>query len=219
MGKFIDLTGCKFGRLTVLSKGKARKRSDKGFTHYWICECDCGNTVEVRGDDLKSGRTQGCGCYQRQRAKEYHTKHGMCGERIYWIWVDMKRRCKSQSRKCFDRYGGRGIAVCEEWKAFEPFYEWAIANGYREDLTIDRIDNDSDYCPENCRWATQKEQCNNTSSNHRITYNGETHTLVEWAEILGLPKSVMYDRTRRGWSMERIVNTPMRRNVDGHYVV
>lgn len=203
----------------MLSKGESQKRSDKGYVQYWICECDCGSVFEVRSDSLRSGRTLSCGCYQRERSKEYHTKHGLYHTRLHEIWVGMKQRCYNPKKKYFKRYGGRGITVCEEWQTFEPFYEWAIANGYRENLTIERVNNDGNYCPSNCRWATRKEQSNNKSSNHKITYNGETHTMTEWAGLLGLPKSVMHDRIRRGWTMERIASTPVRRNVDGHYVV
>lgn len=219
MGKLVDLTGQRFGRLLVLGRGESRKRPDTGTIQYWICKCDCGAIVEPRGNDLKSGKTQSCGCYQRDRAKAYHTTHGLFYTRLHTIWTGMKQRCYNPQEKCFERYGGRGITVCEEWQSFEPFFEWAVTHGYTDDLTIDRIDNDGDYCPENCRWATRKEQTNNYSRNHRVTYDGETHTVAEWGEILRLPKSVMYDRIRRGWSMERIATTPMRRNVDGHYVV
>lgn len=168
---------------------------------------------------MKTGRTQSCGCYQRERSKEYHTKHGLYYTRLHTIWTDMKQRCYNPRENHFERYGGRGITVCEEWQSFEPFYEWAMANGYRDDLSIDRKDNNGNYCPENCRWATQKEQANNRASNRCITYNGEIHTVAEWASIFGLPRSVMCDRIRRGWSMERIATNPMRRHVDGHYVV
>lgn len=219
MGRFVDLRGQRFGRLVIECRGKTLSRNNGGTILYWLCKCDCGNETEVVGNDLKSGRTFSCGCYQRERSKEYHTTHGMCHTRIHDIWLGMKDRCGNVNSAAYHHYGGRGITVCKEWQKFEPFYEWAMANGYRDDLTIDRIDVNGNYEPSNCRWATWEEQANNTRKNHRLTFNGETHTISEWALILNISYSALASRVQRGWSMDRIFNTPKRRHINGHYIV
>ena len=136
-------------------------------------------------------------------------KHGMNGTRLHNIWKSMKHRCHSPKYKEFKNYGGRGIAVCEEWqKDFLTFYHWAIANGYNETLTIDRIDVNGNYEPNNCRWATQKEQQNNRSNNRLIAYNGETHTISEWAEIKNINVTVLWQRLYRcNWGIEKALET------------
>ena len=121
----------------------------------------------------------------------------------------MLGRCYNPNHMHFKRYGMRGITVCEEWKNnFQAFYDWAMSNGYRDDLTIDRIDNNGNYCPENCRWATMKEQCNNTRSNTLITYNGKTQTMAQWAKEIGMPYHKLVVRIARGWDVERAFTTP-----------
>lgn len=156
-----DLTGMRFGYLTVLSKDESLKYKHQTHT-TWLCLCDCGNTTIVRGYCLRNGHTQSCGCLGREKRLKSATKHGQSETRLYAIWHAMKQRCFNPNHKNYVDYGGRGIKVCEEWKNdFQAFYDWAMANGYEESLSIDRINNDGNYEPQNCRWVTMKEQCNN----------------------------------------------------------
>lgn len=139
------------------------------------------------------------------------TIHGMSHSRLYRIWNSMTQRCVNPNTISYPRYGGRGIEVCEEWrKSFVNFRDWAMTHGYADDLTIDRKDNDGKYCQENCRWATAKEQQNHTSYNTLCTHEGVTLNITQWADILGVPRMVLYNRKRRGWDDSRIVTTPCR---------
>lgn len=172
-----DLTGRKFGRLTVLS-------SDEKLG-YWICSCDCGTIKSIRKDHLRLGKTISCGCYGREKLRESKIKHGKTDTRLYGVWYNMKTRCTCKSKRDYPRYGGRGITVCDEWvHDFQAFYDWAMGNGYDENAprfqcTLDRIDNDKGYSPGNCRWITMKEQCANRRYGNRYvrSYN-EDGTLV-----------------------------------------
>lgn len=191
-----DLTGQKFGRLTVIGIDDAKQTKQT----YWICQCDCGKIKSVRSDGLLRGGTKSCGCYKSEqdaiRVAKNH-KHKQSGTRLYHIWQGMKGRCNNPHDPNYHRWGGRGISVCEEWASdFTAFYQWALNNGYQEDLTIDRIDNDGNYEPSNCQWSTSKMQARNRRSNTKITIGNSTRTLTEWCEIFDLDKKTV--RTRYG---------------------
>ena len=191
-----DLTGKKFGKLEVIGVHDTGSRKT-----YYVCQCDCGNIKVVRADALISGATKSCGCIKKEHDKINLTanhKHKMSGTRIYETWQDMKRRCYNKQNARYDRYGGRGITVCDEWlNNFQSFYDWAISNGYSDDLTIDRIDNDGNYEPSNCRWSTAKEQCNNRGSNINITIGNATKSLMCWCEIFNVDYKKVYARYKR----------------------
>ena len=158
MAKLIDLTGQRFGRLTVVE----RTGTSKNGNALWACRCDCGNVAVVRGASLKNGITRSCGCLIAESTKDRNTTHGLRKTRLYHVWANMKDRCLNPNTPSYSYYGGRGITICDEWRDdFQAFYDWAMANGHRDDLSIDRIDNDKGYNPDNCRWATHSEQMHN----------------------------------------------------------
>lgn len=198
------IIGKRFGMLTVLSIHKQNTRL------MCSCVCDCGTCRDVRKDHLLAGKTVSCGCYGKNLKNG--TTHGMSGTRLHRIWKGMINRCRCGDNPGFINYAGRGISVCDEWKKFEPFYEWAMANGYREDLTIDRIDVNGNYEPSNCRWATVQEQALNRRSNVFITFNGATKHISEWDKEIGASKSGrIRARLNAGWSVEKALTTPVAR--------
>lgn len=201
---FKDLTGRKFGRLTVIERSSSNKKREA----TWLCVCDCGNSKIVSGNQLRSGHTKSCGCLHSEVMINQNTTHGKSYTRIYRIWRSMIKRCYYPSYEHYGIYGGRGIKVCDDWKnSFEVFDKWAMANGYAENLTIDRIDANKDYCPSNCRWVTMKEQGNNRSTNVNLTLNGETHNIKQWSEMFGISYGTVWSRLKRGWSLEKALQT------------
>ena len=203
-----DMIGKKFGLLTVLKE--VEERNTRGLVCYF-CKCDCGNKIVVCGRDMTRGHTLSCGCLHKEYARKRFLKHGGHGERLYSIWKGMHSRCSAKDTPYYKHYGGKGVKVCDAWNEYLPFKEWALSHGYAETLTLDRIDVNGDYCPQNCRWLTMKEQGNNRTSNHRITYKGETKTISQWADHFGLSYGAMSARVYNGWSMERIEYTPPRK--------
>lgn len=182
------------------------------------CICDCGNEVLVDARHLRDGSTKSCGCFKSEKQRETGRKsgkstftHRMTGTRIYRIWGNLVSRCCDCNNPAFNNYGGRGITVCDEWKnSFEEFYRWALESGYTDDMTIDRIDNDSGYCPENCRWSTKIEQANNTRNNIFYMYKGELLTLAEISRICGVPYKTLHRRIRSlGWDLQRATTEPI----------
>lgn len=266
MRKFIDLTGQRFGKLTVLK----RVENDKHHRVRWLCQCECGKeTIAVaehlkNGDKkscgcltgeyslvgkkfgeltvinyaghgkwnvicscgtqkqvgthpLKSGQTISCGCVQRKHLLESNITHGKSNTRLFRVWCGMKRRCYDKNNPEYKRYGKRGIIVCEEWQGFEPFYEWAMANGYnpnakRGECTIDRIDFNGNYEPSNCRWVNNTTQQNNKRNNHCLEFNGKTQTLAQWSREIGISIYTLSKRiNEHGWTIERALTTPAKR--------
>ena len=176
--KLVDLTGKQIGRLTITGRAP-----NNGRKTAWYYRCSCGTTGTVNAGDLAAGRIVSCGCYN----KEVSRKHGMSRTRLYSTYHGMLQRCHNPQNKAFRHYGGRGIEVCEEWReSFEAFRDWALANGYRDDLTLDRKDNNKGYSSENCRWATYMEQLNNTRKNIYVSACGKTLTYAQWGRFLGV---------------------------------
>lgn len=211
MSRLVDRTGYRYGKLLVLEKGPSRKGRANA---YWWCLCDCGNKVLVCGGNLQSGNTTSCGCYQKECAREAQRsvflKHDLSRSRLYGIMHGMKTRCYNTNDPGYIKYGGRGIYICDEWREdFMAFYNWAQQNGYKKELSLDRIDNDGPYSPDNCRWATPKEQQNNTRCNKLVTFNGITMNVTQWSEKLNMDPEVLRQRIKRGWTYEEITTTPV----------
>lgn len=203
-----DLTGCKFDRLTVESyAGK-----DKTNHSVWKCRCECGSYILVVGYSLIKGSTRSCGCLAHEYSLSGNSRrtHGDHETRLYRIWKNMKTRCNNPNNPSYKNwYGQHGIKVCDEWsKDYLTFKTWSINNGYSENLTLDRINSNEGYCPENCRWVTSFEQANNRSGVEKFEYNGESHTLGEWSKITGIKRSKLYARIKTlGWSIEKALTT------------
>lgn len=192
-----DITGLKSGKLTALRPtGKTRNKK-----MVWLCSCECGNEIEVLGTSISRGTTKSCGCITK--------KHGMFGTRIYNVWHTMKERCYVKTQISYPNYGGRGIKVCDEWQEFIPFMEWAYKSGYDEnakrgECTLDRIDPNGDYCPENCRWVNASVQSNNKTTNVVIEYNGKIDTLSNHARSVGISPVLAEQRFLKGMRLSDV---------------
>ena len=195
-----NLLGCVYGRWTVLSY-----YGSSGQGAMWLCECSCGTKKPVHASSLLHGKSNSCGCLMVELTSKFHKKHGhnskINGQSpTYRSWRNMLRRCNDPKHGSYSNYGGRGIKVCEEWRNFEQFL--ADMGERPEDKTLDRIDGDKGYSKENCRWMNMTEQANNRANNHRLTYQGETHTISEWAVKLGIKDGTIRARLFRGFSTE-----------------
>ena len=202
-----DLSGKRFGKLVAVSSFYDKEKK----ITLWECRCDCGNVCLVRANRLVHNRTMSCGCLRSESNRQKKTTHGMSKTRLYNAWHSMKARCYNPTNHNYIHYGNRGIVVCDEWKnSFEEFYKWAVSNGYQDGLTLDRIDNDKYYGPDNCRWTTMKVQNNNRRVSINITYNGKTQNLSEWCEELNLPYIRIYQRiVKYGYTFHEAINEPL----------
>lgn len=201
-GKRKNLVGQRFGRLIVLKRlGFIKKRT------YYECQCDCGKLVKVLSSNLLKGTSTSCGCYANELAIIRNRTHGMSSSRLYGIWEGIKQRCYNPNVSAFKYYGKKGIKVCEDWlKSFENFKDWAEKNNYNDTLTIDRININNDYSPENCRWVTKEVQANNTSTNVFLTINGITDTISNWSKKTGIKASTIGWRHRNGWTDKECIS-------------
>ena len=214
MPKLIDLAGQRFGRLTVVSRaentleGRAR----------WLCKCICGNQTVATGKGLRNGCTKSCGCLIKDvnlsRATHGDSKRQKM-KRLYRIWCAVKSRVSNKNQPQYKDYGGRGITICEDWASdYITFRDWSLKNGYNDTLTIDRIDNEKGYYPDNCRWVSMRTQQRNKSRNRDITFNNETKTLSEWAEALGMNYFTLHKRMQHGWSIEKAFTKPLKKRTN-----
>jgi hypothetical protein len=209
MSAFIDLTGHVFNRLTVLHRDKSRKPSAP---IKWNCLCSCGNVKSIDGISLRRGVTVSCGCFNSEQASKLMYKHGCSrgsGAKLatYKIWTSMLQRCNNPKSHKFHRYGARGIAVCNEWHDFVCFL--ADMGERPQGLALDRKNNNGNYCKENCRWATQKEQAHNRANNRLITFSGQTKCISEWAMHVGLSVAALTNRLNVGWDIEKALSMPV----------
>lgn len=202
-----NISGHRFERLVAIgyvgtgSGGKA----------LWLCQCDCGTNFVTEGKSLRTNNTRSCGCLQRDITGDSRRSHGMSETRIYSIWCNMRTRCQNPNSERYPDYGGRGIEICKRWQSFQDFYA-DMGDPPSKTHTLDRIDNDGNYCPENCRWATPSEQNSNTKANHVIEYDGKKMTITQWGKYVGIKYITIFARIDRlGWSVERALTTPAKK--------
>ncbi len=202
-----NLVGMKFGKLTVIEYAGYKTTNSGAVYHQWLCNCDCGNTKITTGAALKSNHCQSCGCIPHTPKTIKWIKHNKADTRLYNVWKSMKGRCYTKSNSGYKYYGARGIEVCPEWKNdFNSFYEWSVSNGYKESekqglYTIDRIDPNGNYTPDNCRWVDMTIQSNNRRNNTKYMYDGELLTLREISYKSNIDYSTLRGRIDRGLSI------------------
>lgn len=198
----IDLKSQKFGRLKVLDFAYNKNRKS-----YWKCLCDCGNIKIIESYKLKTGHTKSCGCYAKEVTRNNTITHNKTNTKLYRTWQNMKRRCDNKKTKSYKYYGEKGIRVCDEWlHDFMNFYNWAMQNGYKEELSIDRINVNGNYEPNNCRWVDIETQANNKTNNHFLSYNGKTLTINQWAKELNIPRETIKSRIKYNFSIDKILS-------------
>lgn len=198
----IDMLGQRSGKLKVIKYNSSRNGQA-----YWLCKCDCGNEIVVRGSHLRTGNVKSCGCLRSDENKRRAT-HNKSRSRLYNIYYGMRKRCYTNTHKFYSDYGGRGIIICDEWlnkhHGFQSFCEWALNNGYDDTLTLERLNVDGNYCPENCTWVSRKRQANNRRNSLHISFNGKTLTPSEWETECGIPAQIIRKRYRNGYDVEKI---------------
>lgn len=198
MGRYRDLTGERFGRLRVLQRDGCNKHGQV----KWWCRCDCGTEKHVLGMCLSRGETQSCGCLHNEITAKINYKHGMTKTAMYGVWHAMIQRCYDQKSPAYKRYGGRGIGVCSEWHDFEKFY--ADMGAALQGKSLERLDNEGDYCPDNVVWADAKTQANNRRSNVVLEHNGKKQTMQQWCDELGLKIQTVWARINvYGYSVDK----------------
>lgn len=176
-----------------------------------MCKCSCGSVKSVCGQSLRGGCSASCGCKTNELIGAANKVHGLHGHPLNTIWCNMRRRCGDPKSSRYKNYGGRGIAVCDEWNSsFIPFYDWAISNGYVKGLSIERINVDEGYCPDNCKWIPLREQALNKTDTRLVEYLGIKKTINEWVKETGITRSAIVHRLNRGWSINRIFTTPLK---------
>lgn len=206
-------SGDRYGRLVVIERAPDYvTKSGKKYPRY-LCQCDCGNKKVIDSRNLYKGLTLSCGCLHKERTSAANSTHRDTDSRLYNVWSAIKRRCYNPTVPEYKRYGARGIDMCQDWKDnYESFMKWAMKNGYDPDAprgqcTIDRIDNNKGYYPENCRWVSNIVQLNNISTNHNISHNGEEHSIADWSRILGIEYGKLYQRlAKNDFNLEKVLN-------------
>ena len=202
--KFQDLSGQKFNCLAVIEHA-GRNHAGK---HIYLCKCDCGKTVILRGEDVKSGNTKSCGCLRRQMTIDKNYKHGYAHTPMYNVWLGIKERCLNPNNSSYKNYGGRGITICDDWMDYKNFHR-DMAPTYKTGLTLERIDNEKGYCEDNCIWADRNVQGNNKRNNHFIRFKGEVGTISQMARKYDLHPSIVQGRLYKGWSVKKALLTPV----------
>lgn len=208
MPKFMNLSGQKFSYLTVVEHA-GRNHIGK---HTYLCRCDCGKTIVLRGEDVKSGNTKSCGCMRRQMTIDKNFKHGFSKTPMYNVWCALKERCTNPNDRAYKNYGGRGITVSEGWMDYEGFHRDMVGT-YREGLSLERVNNEIGYNRENCIWASRNVQGNNTRRNHFIEYKGNRLTVSQMARKYNLHPTILQGRLYKGWSMEKALTTPVNKKI------
>lgn len=204
-GHIENLIGNTYGRLTVIAYAGHFYNSAGNRQAFWFAECSCDKSILVKANDLKTGKVKSCGCLRSDLGKVKTLTHGLTKHRLYSIYCSMLKRCYNPKATNFERYGGRGILVCKEWRnSFIDFYKWSITSGYKDTLQLDRINNEGPYSPENCRWVTIKEQARNKRNTKYIFFNGETLCISEWSDRLGIPKSTIHNRILAGKELSEV---------------
>lgn len=210
-----DLTGQRFGRLTVVKWLPLNERDEKHRYYPYLCKCDCGNTTYAKANDLRTGNKISCGCAHDEYSHTghmTHKTHGASYTKLYKVWVTIKGRCLNPNDKNYHHYGGAGKSICEEWLDFETFREWAYSHGYDEnakkgECTIDRIDNSKGYSPDNCRWVDMKVQRRNQDCVTLYEYDGKKMIATDWAYELGVDPKWLYYKLTHGTTIQEIVDS------------